>query len=169
MGASNVKINLPESTDLSPLLYWLCTELNYVQECIPVGCVPAARWPYAAVCFPGGCLVRGGAAWSRGGICSGGSAPGGVPGPGGIPACTEADTLPFLPRGQNSWHTLVKILPWPNFVAAAKNDRRNIIRVDVINCAWCLQHFPLKHSIHNVTTTLVTRNHCQQNKHTTRC
>ena len=41
-------------------------------ECIPVGCVPAARWPYAAVCFPGGC------AWS-GRV----SALGGVPGPGG--------------------------------------------------------------------------------------
>ena len=45
------------------------------QECIPVGCVPAARRPYAGVCFPGGCLVReGGGAWSGGGV---------VPGPGG--------------------------------------------------------------------------------------
>ena len=40
------------------------------QECIPVGCVRAARWPYAAVCF------RGGGAWSRGGGWC-------VPGPGG--------------------------------------------------------------------------------------
>ena len=31
-------------------------EFHYFkQECIPVGCVPAARWPYAAVCFLGGC------------------------------------------------------------------------------------------------------------------
>ena len=45
------------------------------QECIPVGCVPAAYWPYARVCF----------------------------------------------RGQNSWHTLLKILPWPNFVAGGNN------------------------------------------------
>ena len=120
------------------------------QECIPVRCVPAASWPYAAVCLPGGgagrgawsggvpgprgcllggawfggvvclvrgvpgrgvCLVPGGCAWSRGGAWSGG----------GIPACTEADTLPPPPCGQNSWHTLVKILPWPNFVAAGKN------------------------------------------------
>ena len=37
---------------------------NYLQqECIPVGCVPAARRPYAGVCFPGG-----GSAWSRGGL-----------------------------------------------------------------------------------------------------
>ena len=43
------------------------------QECIPVGCVPAARRPYSGVCFGGGWGVS---AWSRGG---------------GIPACTEAD------------------------------------------------------------------------------
>ena len=31
---------------------------NYEQqECIPVGCVPAARRPYAGVCFQGGCLL----------------------------------------------------------------------------------------------------------------
>ena len=32
------------------------------EECIPVGCVPAARWPYAGVCFrgEGGCLLPGG-------------------------------------------------------------------------------------------------------------
>ena len=80
------------------------------QECIPVGCVPAARRPYAGVCFPGGsalggCLVRGGGAWS-----------GGVPGPGGvctqgglcsegvgIPACTEADTPPPLWTDTRLW------------------------------------------------------------------
>ena len=42
------------------------------QECIPVGWVPAARRPYAGVCFPGGgvCLVRveGGSASSWGGL-----------------------------------------------------------------------------------------------------
>ena len=38
------------------------------QECIPVGCVPAARRPYAGVCFLGG-----GSAWSQVGL----------PGPGG--------------------------------------------------------------------------------------
>ena len=30
------------------------------QECIPVGCVPAAHWPYAGVCFPGGGVLLGG-------------------------------------------------------------------------------------------------------------
>ena len=88
------------------------------QECIPVGCVPAAYRPYAGFCFrgglpgPGGCLPGlGGAAWSGlGGVCLvwgvcllgevclvwGGS---------GIQACTEADTLP--PCGQT--HTCKNI------------------------------------------------------------
>ena len=44
-----------------------------IQECIPVGCVPATHRPYAGVCFPGGvCLVQGGrgfwCAWSEG-VC----------------------------------------------------------------------------------------------------
>ena len=43
--------------------------LHSKQECIPVGCVPAAHWPYAGVCFPGGCLLRGVSA-PRGGVCS---------------------------------------------------------------------------------------------------
>ena len=71
------------------------TNLSKRQECIPVGCVPAARRPYAGVCFQeGGCLLREG-------VCSGGvSAPGGWGVcllPGGIPACTEAEP----PREQN--------------------------------------------------------------------
>ena len=113
-------------------------------ECIPVGCVPAARWPYAGVCFPGGCLVRGGSAprggclvrgvcsrrvsgrgvWS-GGVCSwggsvpggglvwGGSGPGGVSAPGGISQHALRQTPPV------DRQTPVKILPWPNFVAAS--------------------------------------------------
>ena len=44
----------------------------FEQECIPVGCVPAARRPYAGVCFRGGGGL--GSAWSGGG---------GLPGPGG--------------------------------------------------------------------------------------
>ena len=41
---------------LSPIFLHFLTVFgkNYAkQECIPVGCVPAARWPYARVCFPG--------------------------------------------------------------------------------------------------------------------
>ena len=83
------------------------------QECIPVGCVPAARRPYAGVCFRGGvwsggcllwggvsapggsalggCLLQGGCL-VQGGLLLGGLLPGEG---GGIPACTEAD--PLLP------------------------------------------------------------------------
>ena len=54
----------------------------------------------------GGCLLGG--VSGPGGVCSGGAY---------IPACTEADTLsPPVDR-----QTPVKILPWPNFVAAGKN------------------------------------------------
>ena len=56
-----------------------------------------------------GCLVRGDVS------APGGSAPqGGLCWGVGIPACTEADTPPV------DRHTPVKILPWPNFVAAGK-------------------------------------------------
>ena len=84
----------------------------------PGGCLV---WGLSA---PGGvCLVQGGSA-SGGcllrGVCSGGCLlQRGVCSWGGgvfIPACTEADTPPLVDR-----HTLVKILSWPNFVAAGKN------------------------------------------------
>ena len=54
----------------------------FEQDCIPVGCVPPARWPYLTACSPGGCLLRGG-------VCSGGCLlwgvfSGGVSAPGGV-------------------------------------------------------------------------------------
>ena len=108
------------------------------QECIPVGCVPAARRPYAGVCFPGGVsLVPGGSAWSQGGLPGPrGSAwsRGCLPGPGGVSAWSRGG-LPGLGRGlpgpeggggmasQHAVrqtpsppvdrHTPVKTLPWP--------------------------------------------------------
>ena len=62
----------------------LLVQFQKKQECIPVGCVPAARRPYAGVCFPGGVLHLGG-----GGVLhpGGGSPSGGVclgPGGGGM-------------------------------------------------------------------------------------
>ena len=39
------------------------------KDCIPVGCVPPARWPYLPACSAQeGGLVRGGVAWSRRGV-----------------------------------------------------------------------------------------------------
>ena len=80
--------------------------IYYKQDCIPVGCIPPAHWPYLSsmlccggvccggVCSGEGCLLqgvpgpRGVSAVGRGGRClvPGGSALGG-----GIPARTEAD------------------------------------------------------------------------------
>ena len=89
----------------SPLSTYCCgfvklQALINKQECIPVGCVPAARWPYAGVCSrgvsapgrvsapggvsaPRGCLLWGGVC-SRGvGVCLGGG--------GGVPVIIEFD------------------------------------------------------------------------------
>ena len=91
------------------------------------GClVPGGSAPRGVVC-----LVRWGVPGPRG-VCSQG---GGVSGPrgcfilgpggawsqgGSIPACTEADTPTPVDR-----HTLVKTLPWPNFVAAGNKLKDN--------------------------------------------
>ena len=47
---------------------------NAKQDCIPVGCVPPARWPYLG----GGCTCPGGVP-ARGGVPVQGGCPGGVP------------------------------------------------------------------------------------------
>ena len=103
----------------TPLLSWSilfsfsCSfeKAKFEQECIPVGCVPAARRPYAGVCFPGGVVPGPGVGCMSGpGVgCLPGPGVGCLPGPGvsassrgglpclggyGIPAYTEADTLP---------------------------------------------------------------------------
>ena len=82
-------------------------------ECLLLGgSAPGGVWS-------GGCLLSGGV-WSGGclvggdGACSGW---GGVWSGGYIPVCTEADT----PPPSVDRHTPVKILPWPNFVAAGNN------------------------------------------------
>ena len=101
------------------------------QECIPVGCVPAARRPYAGVCFwgglpgPGGvvCLVPGGSGMPGlgGVVClvGGGCLPWG-----GIPACTEAE--PPLPVNRMNDRHLYKHYLGHNFVATGKN--RNFVQ-----------------------------------------
>ena len=97
--------------------------------CIPVGCVPAARWPYyARVCFPGGCLLPGGSGpggvWSQG-VCSweGGLVPGGLL-PGGIPACTEADPPPLIlfSCGQNHRRMYLKHYLGPTSLPVIINE-----------------------------------------------
>ena len=105
-----------------------------------MGCIPPACWPYLPACTAqgvpalGGVLATGGLPGPRGvsAPVGDGVSPrlGRVPGPGGrcllpggclvlggpapkegggIPACTEADPV----FRQNSWYTLLKILPCP--------------------------------------------------------
>ena len=95
----------------------------FKQECIPVGCVPPARYR-TGVSLSRGVSVRG--SLSRGslsgGLCLGGLCLGGVSGQGGL--CLGGvsvqgglpDRDPF-PREQNDWQTGVKTLSCNNFVA----------------------------------------------------
>ena len=41
----------------------------YEQDCIPVGCVPPARWPYLPACFVGGGVCLWGVSTFLGDIC----------------------------------------------------------------------------------------------------
>ena len=87
--------------------WWTTSPCAFIckQECIPVGCVPAARWPYAGVCFPGGSLLRG-VVCSRGGVCSRRlSAPGGCLLPG---VCSRGAVCS---RGVVSQHALRQTPP----------------------------------------------------------
>ena len=59
--------------------------------------------------LPGGCLLPGGVC--PGGVCSGG------PAWGVVSQHAQVDTPPWTES-----HTSVKTLPWPNFVAAGKNQ-----------------------------------------------
>ena len=57
----NLSPHVSQMKFMSECLYLcLCNPLKYIskQECIPVGCVPAARWPYA-----GGLLLGGVCSW----------------------------------------------------------------------------------------------------------
>ena len=118
----------------------------FKQECIPVGCVPAARWPYAGVCF----LGRGGGGvqekerktkWKKKFFWEGVSAPGGgcllwgVSAPRGVSAPGVSTPGGVCSRGVSQhalrqtplWtesQTPVKTLPWPNFVTAGNYSER---------------------------------------------
>ena len=89
---------------------------------------------------PGGVWSRGGSS-SRGGLLPGGVWSGGclVPG-GGLYPSMHCGRPPPPPVDR---HTLVKILLWPNFVAAGKNSfviRFVAIRIHLINLATLLAH-----------------------------
>ena len=81
------------------------------QDCIPVGCVPPACWPYLWACsaaaaagcvyLVGGGTWSGGCTWFRGCTWSGG-----VPGPGG---CTWSGGCQVLPPVNRITHTCKNI------------------------------------------------------------
>ena len=80
--------------------------------------------PGGGVSTPGGVGLKLGGS-GPGVVCSQGGvySQGGMLLGGYIPACTEADTPPV------DRQTPVKILPWPNFVAAGKQTKKNCISV----------------------------------------
>ena len=106
----NWKVSANAKMTLYLFFSWIKTLVK--QDCIPLGCIPPAGWPYLPVCSaPGGCLVLGG------GLVPGGTCLVLWGGAGGIPTCTEADP-PLWTESQ----TPVKIWPCPNFVAGGKNE-----------------------------------------------
>ena len=95
---------------LRSLLYAARIQLlrSFKQDCIPVGCVPPARWPYLPACSTAGgdfcsggwCLLRGGVcSWGRGCLLRGVSAPRGGLLPGGMESQHALRQTP--PREQN--------------------------------------------------------------------
>ena len=132
LGSKKVHVPAP-SNFLKVLMVYFLSMLyettEWTQECIPVGCVPPACWPYPSMhwavvgCLPGGglcpgdvwsggCMLRGVGVYPRGGCLSGGGClPRGVL---QTPPRTETDTPPCE---QNDWQTGVKTLPCRNFVA----------------------------------------------------
>ena len=92
------------------------SKLDTVQECIPVGCVPAAHWPSRSV--PGEGVKPSRIFWEGGKKLKKKKKFQTPP--------RKFQTPPNFrhpppPCEQKSWHTPLKILPWPNFVAAGKN------------------------------------------------
>ena len=83
-------------------------EFTSKQDCLPVGCIPPACWPYPPACTARGVPARGVSALGgvcmsapRGGLLRGWGLGGSARGREGIPTCTEADTPPC---GQNDRH-----------------------------------------------------------------
>ena len=97
------------------------------QECLPVGCVPPARYRMGGLCpgglYPGGSLSRGVSVWgflSRGSLSRGISVRGGVPLSRGVSVQGVSLTEMPVPPWTES-QTRVETLPCRNFVAGGKN------------------------------------------------
>ena len=85
---------------------WHPTYLQNKQDCIPVGCIPPACWPYLPAC-----TAQGGA-WSKGGVWSGGCLLGG---------CLVGGVWGLL-GGMVSQHALRQTPPWTEFLTHATEN-----------------------------------------------
>ena len=117
---------------LSPFLYCMKNGDNddmCKQECIPVGCLPPSA---LAVGWGGGVWLS--ACWDTSPLGVGWESPPPGCGPGDLQGILGYHPSPPPPREQNSWHTLLKILPYPNFFAGGN---KNIL----FCCWWCSSLF----------------------------
>ena len=99
--------------------------------CLPRRCTCTGGVPAQGVYLPGGSGVP-----AQGGVpVQGGTCPGRVYLPGGY--------LPASPHGQNSWHTLLKILPCPKLrlrAVISELEQDNLCNNWVFPCVYCLIH-----------------------------
>ena len=106
----------------------------YKQEYIPVGCVPPACWLYFPACTAQGVSALGGVCSMDGclllgGVCSGGCLLRGV---------SQHALRQKPPCIQNSWHTVLKILPCPKLRlrAVTKNVSLNVCDQEISFWMW---------------------------------
>ena len=129
---------------------WM-VKLDLIQVCIPVGWIPPACWPYLPACTEQGCLLWGG----------GVPAPRrGVPAPGGWYPSMHWGSPP--PCEQNSWHTLLKILPCPKLaggndpavssrVKTNTNFKTNYLEIKLSQMEWLMTSLiPLRRCSHPI-------------------
>ena len=108
---------------------WICIGLwQCGQDCIPVGCVPPARWPYLPACSAvGGCMVPGGCMAPVGGALS-------------RRWVVSQHALKQTPPLWTEWQTGVKILPCPR------------LRLRAIMNQYTGVSFPMNKTMQNITS-----------------
>ena len=126
------------SVNLNPWYFWFIHYMSaargeqlLIQECIPVGCVPPACWPYPRMHCAGG-----------GGLCQGG-----VSAQGGCVSVFPGVADP--PRGQNDRQVL-KTLPCRNFIAGGNYAVRPLFR------NWLISDFVSREKQCHLVSTYVT-------------
>ena len=99
------------------------------QDCIPVGCILPACWPYLPACTMHWGICSGGGVWS-----------GGVPGPGGAWSGGSVVSQHAL---WTEWQTGAKILPCPKLrLRAVITKKKDLVNFD-----------PLKYNVEKIEVT----------------